>query len=83
MDRVASYFDPEPPAQEEVTKAFWLACHGGQQSAAEFLLARGADINWIGYDTLTPLDAARRSGANELVAWLFHRSGKSANDSCL
>lgn len=82
MDRVARYFAPEPPAPEEVTKAFWLACHGGQQPAADFLLARGADINWIGYDHLTPLDAARRSGANALVAWLFHRGGKSASDCC-
>lgn len=82
MDRVESYFATDPPAQEAVTQAFWLACHGGQRPAAEFLLARGADINWIGYDRLTPLDAARRSGANELVAWLFHRGGKSASDCC-
>lgn len=82
MDRVEEYFDAELPDPEEVTKAFWLACHGGQQPAAAFLLARGADINWIGYDRLTPLDAARRSGANELVAWLFHRGGKSAGDCC-
>jgi hypothetical protein len=75
---------PRPTAQEpdEITHAFWCACHGGQQPAAEFLLERGADINWIGYDDLTPLDAARRTGANALVAWLFHRGGRSAEDLC-
>ena len=45
-------------------EAFWCACHGGQFTTAELLLDRGADINWIGFDGLTPLDAARRSGAN-------------------
>lgn len=71
MDRVEARFaaDP-PPTAEEITQAFWLACHGGQRSTAEFLLARGADIHWIGYDNLTPLGAAVRSGATELVAWL-------------
>lgn len=82
-DRVASYFaGNSPPAQDEVTQAFWCACHGGQHGAAEYLLDRKADINWIGYDKLTPLDAARRSGANELVAWLFHRGAKSAQELC-
>ena len=82
MDRVEGYFVGEVPPPEEVTQAFWLACHGSQQPAADFLLRRGADINWIGYDQLTPLDAARRSGANELVAWLFHRGAHSAGEVC-
>jgi len=38
------------------------ACHGGQQQTTEYLLDRSGDLNWIGYDKLTPLDAARRSG---------------------
>jgi ankyrin repeat protein len=67
---------------DEVTHAFWCACHGGQQQVAEYLLNRGADINWIGYDKLTPFDAARRTGANALVAWLFHRGAKSAEELC-
>ena len=36
--------------------AFWSACHGGQRDTAEYLLERGADINWIGWDEKTPLD---------------------------
>src|SRR2546430_2040108 len=35
------------PTPEAVNNAFWQACHGGQREAAEYLLARGADLNWI------------------------------------
>jgi ankyrin repeat protein len=55
---------------EEITNAFWCACHGGQRETAEYLLKRGADLNWIGHDGLTPIDAAKRSGASELLEWL-------------
>jgi hypothetical protein len=41
-----------------------------QRTAAAYLLKRGADVNWFGYDDLTPLDAARREGADELIEWL-------------
>lgn len=47
---------------------------------AEFLLGHGADLNWIGWDELTPLDAAVRSEATDLVAWLRRRGGRSAHD---
>jgi ankyrin repeat protein len=83
MDRVKRFFAESPaPTAEDVTSAFWCACHGGQREAAEYLLAKGADINWVGYDNLTSRDAAVRSGANELVAWLFHRGAKSAQELC-
>jgi hypothetical protein len=61
--------EPEPSA-EEVNGLFWGACHGGQRETAEYLLSRGADVHWVGWDNLTPLGAARRSGADALVAWL-------------
>lgn len=81
VDGIEEYFaGGVQPSTEEVTGALWSACHGGQLAAAEFLLARGADINWIGYDDLTPLDVARRSGANDLVAWLSHRGAKQADE---
>ncbi len=70
------------PSPDDVTRAFWCGCHGGQRATAEYLLGRGAEINWIGYDQLTPFDAARRSGANELVAWLFRQGAKSAQELC-
>ena len=68
MDRVEQIAPTASP--QEVTSAFWCACHGGQRATAEYLLGRGADANWIGYDGLTPIEAAQRSGATELVAWL-------------
>ena len=78
MPRVEERFATDaPPASGEVTNAFWCACHGGQRGPAEYLLGRGADLNWIGYDGLTPIDAASRSGAGELVEWL-PRSGRQA-----
>lgn len=81
MPRVEEHFvGSASPAPSDITGAFWSACHGGQRESAEYLLRRGAELNWIGYDNLTPLEAARRSGANELVAWLFHQGAKSANE---
>jgi ketosteroid isomerase-like protein len=51
----------------------WAACHGGHAETAAYLLAQGAEINWSGYDDLTPLGAAERTGALELAAWLRER----------
>jgi ankyrin repeat protein len=62
----------------DLTQALWYACHGGQQAVAERLLGLGADVNWVStWDGLTPLDAARRSGADDLVRWLAGRGGTS------
>jgi ankyrin repeat protein len=80
MDRVERYCaDDPPPTPDEITQALWYASHGGQQLAAEYLVERGADLNWIStWDELTPLDAAGRSGADQLVQWLRSRGAKSA-----
>ncbi|MFF3673769.1 ankyrin repeat domain-containing protein [Streptomyces sp. NPDC002120] len=59
---------------DDVTSAFWQACHGGRLPTARRLLSYGADIDWIGYDRLTPLDIALTSENAELIAWL-RRSG--------
>jgi uncharacterized protein len=82
MDRLGAYFASDtPPSPDEISSAFWGACHGGQRRAAEYLLARGADLNWIPpWEELTPLDAARRSDAGELVEWLRARGAKSASE---
>jgi uncharacterized protein len=61
--------------------AFWCACHGGQRQTAEYLLERGADINWIaGWDGHTPLDTAQREGADEVAAWLRTGGAKTADE---
>jgi ankyrin repeat protein len=67
------------PTPEAVNDAFWQACHGGQRRVAEYLLDRGADLNWIpGWAKETPLDMAECSGADDLVEWLRGRGAKSA-----
>jgi ankyrin repeat protein len=79
IDRVEAHLGSEPPPSgEAITEAFWGACHGGQRATTEYLLARGADINWIGWDDLTPLDAARRSEAADVIEWLLERDARSA-----
>ena len=81
MDRVEQYFTGEvTPGSDEVTNAFWCACHGSQLATAQYLLGRGADLNWVGHNRLTPLDAASRSAAKELVEWLRSQGAKSAKD---
>jgi hypothetical protein len=71
LDQVESAFSKEPrPDAQQITAAFWGACHGGQLATAEYLLQQGADLNWVGYDQLTPLEAARRSDAEGVVQWL-------------
>ncbi|HEY7068961.1 MAG TPA: hypothetical protein VH479_02555 [Acidimicrobiales bacterium] len=69
-DRVEAHLaaDP-PPSAEDVTGAFWGACHGGHRPTAELLLAHGADPAWVGWDDLTPAAAAERNGFAEVAAW--------------
>jgi hypothetical protein len=82
IDRLqASFAGEPPPAPDEINAAFWGACHGGQRSAAELLLERGADMNSLPpWEELTPLDAARRSEARDVVEWLLAQGGESAAD---
>jgi ankyrin repeat protein len=78
-DRLERLLDADPPpGRDEITNAFWCACHGGRRATAERLLERGADIDWIGHDGLTPLDAAERSDAQELADWLRSHSAHHA-----
>lgn len=81
MDRVLELMrESRSQAHHEITTAFWCACHGGQQASAEYLLERGAEINWVGFDKLTPLDAAIRSEAKEVADWLRTRGAKSTQE---
>jgi hypothetical protein len=78
-DRVGAELAASPdPAAESITHAFWGACHGGRQATAAVLLAHGAELDWVGWDGLTPLDAARRNEASDLVAWLAGRGARTA-----
>lgn len=72
LDRVRAYWaeDAPPPGPEDVTKALWHACRGGDLATVQFLVARGGDLHWIGWDHLRPVDAAQKSGSAELLTWL-------------
>ena len=71
----------DPPTPDDTTQAFWYACHGGQQQVADYLLGKGAQLNWVStWDQLAPLDAALRSGHDDVVEWLRTRGGKAAED---
>jgi ankyrin repeat protein len=67
-DRVAAFLRAQP--HESVDVLLWAACHGGHLDTAAHLLDAGADVNWVGWDDLTPVGAAERAGASGLAAWL-------------
>lgn len=67
--------DP-PPSPDQINHAFYHACSGGQRRTAEYLLARGADINFVPeYASVTPLQAASgpETRRQTLAAWLRER----------
>ncbi|KAI3326814.1 ankyrin [Xylariaceae sp. AK1471] len=71
LDRVRSFYDSDEPSREETNAAFWNACHGGQLATARFLYEKGADVNAMpSWEELTPLEAAQRSEAGDVVDWL-------------
>lgn len=82
ITRVGEFLARDPaPSAAEVNEAFWQACHGGQRRVAEYLLARGADINAVpGYAERTPLDIAPGPDTRRdiLVSWLREHGAVSA-----
>lgn len=69
---------------EELSQAFWHACAGGQRRAAEYLLIRGADLNWVpAYAKRTPLDAASglETRRETLISWLRSQGARSSNET--
>ncbi len=81
LDRVeAAFAEGSGPESEVITMALWQACHGGQRATAEYLLDRGADINWIGWEDKTPLDLVDEASQPELATWLRARGGKLATE---
>lgn len=75
--------DP-PPSLHDIADAFWQACHGGHRRLAEYLHARGADINGTpSWGSDTPLDVADSidTGRAALVSWLRdHGAVKNSTD---
>ena len=72
MDRVEARFNAGPvPSSGSSNYAFWIACCAGQVATAQYLLAKGADINWIpDWCAESPLDGAIKSKNDELIQWL-------------
>jgi len=77
LDRVEAELARATTTQQDLDNALWCAAHGGQSETAELLLGRGADPTWVGHDDLTAAQAAERSGARELAAWLSERTAGS------
>jgi len=76
LDAVREMVSATPrPSAENITNACWHACRGGQLAVTQFLVECGADLHWVGYDSKTPIDAARDSGAPDLLAFLATMTG--------
>ena len=75
---------PSGTDSEALSQAFWHACAAGQRRAAELLLNRGADLNWVpDYAKGTPLDAAGGLGTrqNNVISWLRDQGAQSSEQS--
>jgi ankyrin repeat protein len=71
------------PDPDDVSQAFWHACAGAQRRAAEYLLDRGARLDWEpDYAHGTALDAALGDGTQRenVITWLRQRGAVSADD---
>lgn len=79
--RVEAFFESAPrPSAAEINDAFWQACHGGHRRTAEYLLVRGAEMNWIpDYAKETPLEIATSldTGREALASWLRENGATS------
>lgn len=71
LDRVRAHYQESEPTQHDTDCAFWNACHGSQLATAQLLREKGANYNVVPpWENLTPLDAAQRNGATDVVQWL-------------
>ena len=85
LDRLEDLLGGQPSTEPgALSKAFWHACAAGQRRAAELLLNRGADLNWVpDYAKGTPLDAASGLGTRQenVLSWLRDRGARSSEQS--
>jgi uncharacterized protein len=80
LERTAQLLVARAHTNDEISQAFWHACSGGRRRTAEYLLARGADLNWRpDYAEGTPLDAANSHGTARanVVSWLQEQGATS------
>jgi hypothetical protein len=82
LDRLEELLGDQSGAEPQaLSQAFWHACAAGQRRAAELLLKKGADLNWVpDYAKGTPLDAACGLGTrqNNVISWLRDLGAQSS-----
>jgi hypothetical protein len=82
LQRLEELVEERPASPDEISQAFWHACAGGRRRTAEYLLDRGADLNWVpDYAEGTALDAAgsRGTGRENVLGWLRERGAAAAS----
>jgi uncharacterized protein len=80
--RVDELLEAVAPTAQELTDAFWQACHGGHRRIAERLLALGADLNGTpSWGDDTPLRVAESvdAGREALLTWLRELGATSSS----
>ncbi len=58
----------EHPDHETVTGSLWHASNAGSAPAVELLVLAGGDPHWLGWNDMTPLQAAESEGHAHVVA---------------
>lgn len=79
LERAEELIAGAAPTPQQLTDAFWQACHGGQRRMAEYLLALGAELDGTpSWGESTPLDAAESlgTGREALLTWLREQGAK-------
>jgi hypothetical protein len=75
--RVQEFLVGNPlPTPRDINNAFWQACAAGERRIADYLLAKGADMNWVpDYAKKTPLDVVGRldTRRDTFVTWVPNR----------
>lgn len=82
LDLLRAYLDASSGTDPaELNALFWSGCHGGRLEVARHLHGLGADPNWIPpWETTSPLDAAARQRAVDVIAWLHSLGARTASD---
>jgi hypothetical protein len=69
---VRRFESASPPQADALSGAFWNACHGGQLAVAQYLLERGAELNWATpWSGQSALDIAEQTGRSDVTTWLI------------
>lgn len=83
MDRVTACFATdaaEVPDEAIITMSLWSASNGGQRETAAYLISRGGELNWVGWDHKTCLDVALENEDLDFATWLRARGAVRAQD---